>query len=191
MEDKLIIFDFFGVISNEISYYWMKKCFSDSDARNIKDSLSKEWDLGNITEEEMFDKLSEMTGISPDVIHKDWMDMAIINIPLVEYIKELKKNYHIVLLSNACGPFLHDILKKNNLYPLFETLIISSEVHLIKPDPEIFRLMLKRTGFDSRKAIMIDDNEINLKGAKEAGINGILYTSFEDFKRNITSYLNK
>ena len=38
---------------------------------------------------------------------------------------------------------------------------------------------------------MIDDNEVNLKGAKEVGINGILYSSFEDFKRKITSYLNK
>lgn len=73
------------------------------------------------------------------------------------------------LLSNSWG----------NVYPrelfaeIFDAVVISSEVRLRKPDPEIFRRALDLLDLPAEKCAFVDDIEQNVQAARELGIIGI------------------
>ena len=64
----------------------------------------------------------------------------------------------------------------------FDDVIVSAEVKLVKPDPAIFRLALERAGVVAKDALMIDDVQKNLDGAKSVGIDGYLFRGAEGLR---------
>jgi len=62
------------------------------------------------------------------------------------------------------------------------------DVHLKKTCPEnliLWALFLDKLNINAKKALMIDDNAINLEGAQSIGINGFLFNDFDSFKKHI------
>jgi putative hydrolase of the HAD superfamily len=58
---------------------------------------------------------------------------------------------------------------------LFDTVVDSCEVGVRKPDPGIYRLTLERLGgIDPGDAVLLDDFEVNLAGARAVGLHTIL-----------------
>lgn len=76
------------------------------------------------------------------------------------------------LLSNSWGVDLYPI---ERLEPLFDTLVISGEVGLRKPDPAIFDMTLARLGVAPQRAVFVDDHPGHLKAAQELGIVTVLH----------------
>ena len=185
MSIKAIIFDFFGVISSEVSPFWFAERFSPDEAKILKDKYMTPADRGDVTEEELFESLSQVSGDSPSEIEKDFERKTVIDKDMVEYIKALGQSYKLVLLSNALASWLRKILTKHNLEELFDLVIISSEVGMIKPDKKIFDLALERIGVKAEEAIFIDDNEKNTDGAKSVGINAVVFCDLEELKYKI------
>ena len=177
----LIIFDFFGVISSEVAPHWLEKYFDNKTALDIKNNIISKVDSGEISEEELHIILSKLANIPPDIVKMEWFELVHINTELVNYIIELKEKYLVALLSNASSTFLRSILDTYKLNSLFDTIIISSEVHLTKPNIDIYNLLLNKLNVPAKQAIMIDDNTINIEGAKKAGIDGIIYNDFKSF----------
>lgn len=178
---KVVLFDFFGVISSEIAPIWFRQYYEEAEAIAIKAEISTKGDLGIISETEMFSIISERTNIPAEQIKQDWYALVKINTWLVDFIKKVKTKYPVYLLSNAVAPFLRRILEENNLYELFDRVFISSEMQLAKPDPKYFQTVLHTLGVSASDAVMIDDNAKNLAGAWEAGIDGIIFESNEQF----------
>ena len=88
---------------------------------------------------------------------------------------------------------VHNSLKRLNLYeliPLFDEIIISSEVKLVKPGSEIYQLALDRMQAKPEESVMIDDNIVNVNGAKQIGIAGILYTNVNSLIEELKQDLN-
>lgn len=48
----------------------------------------------------------------------------------------------------------------------FDDIVVSADVRLVKPDPEIFRVLLKRCELDPARSLFIDDNAENIETAK-------------------------
>ena len=188
MKKNVIFFDFFGVICSEIAPIWFERYFPAEKAAQIKHAVCSGGDLGLVSEEEMFSKISEFMSIPAEQIQAEWYGMAVINTELVEYILELKKKHPIYLLSNAIGSFLHRILEKNGLYGLFDRIFISSEMKKAKPDTEYFTSVLRDLGVDAEQAVMIDDNGKNILGARTAGIDGIVFRNNEQLKKELEVY---
>ena len=190
MEKKLIIFDFFGVISSEIAPVWLRKYFNEEDAKRIKSEIVSKVDSGEITEMELYRQLGELANVTPDEVAKDWMDLVKINEELVEFIRKIKENHKVILLSNASSTYLRKILNRYELIPLFDEIIISSEVKLVKPGSEIYQLALDRMQVKPEESVMIDDNMVNVNGAKQIGIDGILYTNVNSLIEELKQDLN-
>ena len=57
----------------------------------------------------------------------------------------------------------------------FETILVSGEEGMKKPDPAIFRLLLKRIGHPAARCIFIDDSVKNIEAASNLGFDGILF----------------
>ena len=92
-----------------------------------------------------------------------------------ELVEELKNaGYGIYLLSNAS-------FRQHNYWPLipcskfFDGTLISADVHLVKPQPEIYRLLLERFGLEAQECFFIDDSPANIEGALLCGIPGAVF----------------
>ena len=137
-------------------------------------------DVGRVTEDELFDYLSNLSGEPADDIYREFMSYVNINSEIVDLIIRLKEKYKIVLLSNALASWLHKILENNDRYRIFDHMVISGEEGIRKPSEQIYRLALSRAGIDARDAVFIDDNEKNTLAAESVGIHGIVYKDNEN-----------
>lgn len=180
MAKSTLIFDFFGVISTEVSPRWFSKRYTEDEAKRLKEDYMSMADLGRVTEDELFDYLSNLSGEPADDIYREFMSYVNVNSEIVDLIIRLKKKYKIVLLSNALASWLHKILENNDLYRLFDHMVISGEEGIRKPSEQIYRLALSRAGIDARDAVFIDDNEKNTLAAESVGIHGIVYKDNEN-----------
>ncbi len=105
----------------------------------------------------------------------------------IELLHRLSLNYKIGGLSNA-GPSYREILKERNLLPLFEELVLSSEVGLSKPEARIFHLLLRKMNLQPEEAVFIDDTEENALSAEAVGMKSIFYQNSRDLKEKLTNY---
>ena len=187
MSIKAIIFDFFGVISSEVSPFWFAERFSKEEALILKNKYMTPADKGEVTEEELYDILSKLSGDTPEEIERDFEKKTVINDELVAYIEELRKSYKVILLSNALGSWLRKIFARHNLERLFDEIIISSEVDMIKPNAEIFKLALEKLNVNAKEAVFIDDNINNVIGAKNVEMHALQYKNVQELKKELNS----
>lgn len=68
------------------------------------------------------------------------------------------------------------------LETMFEDIVVSGIEGLLKPQPEIYRLLLTRNGIKAEDCIFIDDNENNVEGAKAVGMDAILFTGADSLR---------
>ena len=188
-KNKVILFDFFGVISSEVSPVFFKRYFNEEDAKIIKEEIMSKGDKGELSEEEIYDLISKRVNVTPLKVKEDFKELIHINNELVTYIKELKKKYKVYLLSNVISSFLNRILKENNLYELFTKVYISSEMKLIKPNKEFFNYVIEKENLDPSLCIMIDDNKKNIEGAIKCNLNGIVFTNNKDLFNKLDIFL--
>ncbi len=88
-----------------------------------------------------------------------------------------RRNKTVGLVSNFDHPpHVRRILSENGWATVFDTIVISSEVGLKKPDPAIFALALQRTGIAPADAIYVGDTHDDFAGAHAAGIQPIIIT---------------
>lgn len=176
MKYKAIIFDLFGVIVNEIGIEWLKQKFPLDVAIEIDGKYGPPLDKEEITVEEYFSILGNLTRLESEQIQNEWYSLVKINRDVVVLIETLKKkNFKMILLTNAYRKLLEHVVKEGNLARLFNEVVTSFEEKLVKPDPRIFKITLDRAGIDAGEAIFIDDRERNVKAGEELGIRSILF----------------
>jgi putative hydrolase of the HAD superfamily len=186
---KLAIFDFFGVISSGVSVIWLKQFFTDEQINDIDKKYMEKADANEISHKTFFSEMGKLTNLSATQVEKQWLDFVRINNELIEFIKQLKKSVKVMLLSNADSVFLRKVLKSNDLEVLFDHIIISSEVYMIKPNKEIFDLALKMGNAKPQETLFVDDTYRNIVSANSLGINAIWFkdnkTCFEQINELI------
>lgn len=105
---------------------------------------------------------------------------------LVDYAKD--KGYKVYLLSNYAD-WLFDAHEKNqfNFLDRIDGKIVSGYVHLVKPDPAIYKLLLETYDLKASECIFFDDRLNNVEGAREVGMRAEVFTSYEECVKVIDS----
>lgn len=85
------------------------------------------------------------------------------------------------LLSNASRRFPEALSKRFEAFSLLNGAVVSAHEGLIKPDPRLYRVLLDRYSLRPEHCFFIDDIERNVEGAREVGIDGIVFDG--DFDR--------
>lgn len=94
----------------------------------------------------------------------------------VIWIRELKESgLKVFCLSNISGKICDDCANELKFLEYVDGKLLSYRERLIKPDPEIFRLLLNRYGLSAEECIFIDDMEQNVTAARALGIHGIVF----------------
>jgi epoxide hydrolase-like predicted phosphatase len=150
--------------------------------------------VGEIALEEHWENVRKELGVSEEElvqIFEEFFGSDRLDYALVDFIRALKTNYCSAVLSNYFPTLRKKIIEEWQIDDAFHHLFISSEIGLMKPNPEIYELVLERIGFEANQTVFIDDFIENVKGAKEVGMHGILFESPEQVKRELNELLNR
>ena len=174
-ENRLIIFDFFGVLGGELSPKWFSHHFTDEKAKELKDKYFIPADNGEYTIEETIMHMANDLGYEYDDILNEFKSNIMTNTELFTYINKLRKNNYIALLSNAAKGIFELFYPNINLNDYFDKVFISAYHHMQKPNFEFYNLCKDSFGVKFDSVYMIDDNIKNIKDLNQININGILY----------------
>ncbi len=121
-------------------------------------------------------------------MHRDFFAGDALNEPLLAQIKRLRQaGYRTGLLSNG-GDNVRRLL--TDVYPIldyFEAAVISAEVGVMKPDPQIYHLAADSLGLRPEEALFVDDFIENVIGAREIGMLAIHFTDPLQAQRHLAA----
>ena len=153
-----------------------------------------EWvqgDLGLMTDAEMYEGVRRRL---PEPFHaalkrcvEEW-DICLKPVPGARAFCDACRaaGYGLYLLSNASGRFYVYVPRLFAPLDLFDGVVVSADVHLIKPDERIYRLLLERYGLAEEETLFLDDREDNVRGAEQAGLRAEVFQN--DFGRIAAEY---
>lgn len=106
----------------------------------------------------------------------------------VEIMKSLKGKYNLYILSNFHYPAFDNVFQNWEFFKYFDGKIVSGHCKLLKPEKEIYELLLNTYSLVPEECLFIDDVKANIEGAQKCGINGIQLTSPELLKEVLKEF---
>ncbi|MFZ5903729.1 MAG: HAD family hydrolase [Chloroflexota bacterium] len=104
----------------------------------------------------------------------------------VDILRQLKRaGYPLYALSNWSAETFPIARRRYDFFDLFDDIVISGEVGLVKPEPAIFTLLLDKIGRPARECLFIDDAEANIEQAGRMGFATILFKSPEQLEADL------
>lgn len=174
---KVVLFDVMGVIfrvgddTNDLLVPFVQNLVPTRTKESIV-SLYLEASLGKLTAERFWHELG--LGDRSNEIEGEYLDSYLeFDGAVVETARALKERYRLGLLSNDVSEWSAYLRHKHGLNDLFGTSIISGDVGLRKPAPEIFTLAASTMNARPNECIFLDDQLRNLKAAHDAGMKTI------------------
>ena len=170
---KAVIFDLFGVLCETFNQKWLRENVKDQPA--VIDELKEIMvglDIGNKMQSEYFAVAPKAVGKTPAQIEQEMIAGFRAYPNILELASGLRKKYKNALCSNSSGSFVRPLFEKIG-HPLdnyFDHVIISSEIGLVKPTPEMFNYCAKKVGADAGECIFVDDTEENITAASAFGM---------------------
>lgn len=195
---KNVIFDVGKVLVEWEPLVAMKKLgFDDATAKAVAAATtdSPEWDESDRsvgTDEEI---LAMLIGNAPEYekeIRTFWEN---ISLPIYQYdyarawIRELKnKGYGVYILSNYGRWTYQNTAEALSFLEDVDGAVFSYQVHQMKPEPEIYQTLLTKYGLKAEECVFLDDRQVNIDGAKAQGMEGIVFTSYEEAVERLKEY---
>lgn len=150
------------------------------------------FDKGTLGREELVNKVALLTGIPAEECDAfvEHVKHSLKPIPETEtLIKELSaQGYKLYCLSNMSIDF-YDYLKTREVFKYFDGQVISAVEHMVKPDREIYDLILQRYHLKPEESLFIDDLEANIKAAQALGINTVHFSDKQKGNKEIKKRL--
>ena len=190
---KAVVFDWGGVLMEEpterILAYLAKKF--DVDLESLRKRLEPHLDRmqsGDGVEDRVWRmigrklnyEVSELKAIWLEALEKTYLPYP----EVVDLVKKLRGDYKTGLLSNLEDAGVK-VIKKQGLEKNFDEIVYSCKVGFIKPDEKIYQIMLKKLGVKAEETVFIDDKEINIDGAKKAGMKGIVFLNYQKLVQDL------
>jgi len=188
MAIKAIIFDCFGVLVTPGS----KALANDYPkfAGEIS-NLDHQADYGLISRKEYTQALTNLVGLSDGQIEdRYWKDSSVRVQSSFNWAKQLRQaGYKVGLLSNIGQGFFNGYFSDRERQELFDAVILSSEVGIAKPDVAIYEIMADKLGVKPDECVMVDDTQLNVEAAKNAGMRGVWFINTSQAKEEVNKIL--
>jgi 2-haloacid dehalogenase len=124
-----------------------------------------------------------------DAFHLRWREM--LGGPIdgsVQILRELKESgVRLLGLTNWSHETFPIALELYDFLGWFEAIVVSAQERLVKPDPQLFRLLLERHALVPTTLVYIDDNPRNAAVASELGMHGIHFTTPAALRNELTA----
>lgn len=189
---KAVIFDCFGVLHIDPGQYFFEHHVPGFDGLQTQlAELTRACDRGFISQSEYNQQVAHLTGLEPDFVEANMHSLNQRNQLLLDFSQGLRANYSLGMLSNIGRGAMDRFFSQAERDQLFDAVVLSSEVGLIKPQPAIFELMAEQLGVAPHECLMIDDIAGNVAGAEAAGMVGIVHQNNQQTMRQVTEILEQ
>ena len=184
MNIENIVFDFGGVLLDWNPRYLYEKLFNDKEQMEyfLTNVCTDSWNVQQDAGRSLVEATKLLQQQFPEyelMIQRFYDDWEIMlkgeireNSVLINQLKK-KKKYRLFGLTNWSGETFPIALEKYMFLHEFEGIVVSGDEKMIKPDKEIYLLLLNRYNLKAEKSIFIDDNINNIKTAHELGFHTI------------------
>ncbi len=188
---KAVIFDFGGVIS------------TDDDLTDIGRLLAKKYNVSEKKLDEItlrgwlkarvnpkydpafWHEVADALGISQKKLRIEYSAFPKLVPKVVGLVRSLRKRYVVGMLSNQIESWHLALMKRWRLQKLFSPIVTSYGEGIAKPDPKIYKRLLKKIRMSAEECLYIDDREYNLLPAKELGMQTILFKNTKQLFRDL------
>ncbi len=197
---RAVIFDFGGVLVRMVDERPRLKLaeglgipLSQIDNLVFFSDSAQKASRGDITVAMHWEAVRNALGIQPDDMPgflEDYWSADDVNWELLDYIRKLHPRYKVGLLSNAWDDLRQTLHERWDIGGLFDEMIISAEVKMVKPNPRIFHLMLSRLGVQAGEAVFIDDIAENVAAARKEGLVAVQYLDTQETLDELNKYLS-
>jgi HAD superfamily hydrolase (TIGR01509 family) len=108
------------------------------------------------------------------------------NPPVLDILHSLrKKGYKILACTNNFPARINGLHKRFKFLDDFDAAVFSYAVGASKPDKKTFQELIARSGLKGEEIVFADDNNDNLAGAREVGIQTFFYEGFDKFMADL------
>lgn len=193
---KNIVFDMGDVLMHFLPEVFIDRYdLSPEDKKIVIDKIyfdGPNWSLvdwGYLSEEDYADMLCKEM---PEKYHVavrgmicKWFDPVLPVEGMGDLIKRLKESgYNIYLLSNA-GLKHSEYWNKIPGSEYFDGIVVSAYEKAVKPQPEIYKILLDRFRLKADECLFIDNNHLNLAGAHICGIDTVIFKNCKDLTERL------
>lgn len=198
MAIKNIIFDFGGVVMDWNQRYFFKDYFKDDERMEffLKNIATDEWNALQDKGRSLQEGTEILVNTHPEwekeirAFYDNWSTMLKGEIKEnVEVLRKLEDTrYELFGLTNWSHETLPYALENYDFFKIFKgKIVVSGEEKLIKPDPEIWKVLLERYHIRAEESVFIDDNAENIKVAKSLGFITIHITTETNLEKELKS----
>ena len=193
---KAIIFDYGNVLLEWDPKLVYRRHFNDDEAieRFLKGVDFMAWNTQQDKGRSFKDGVADHSQKFPQhahlfqAYHDHWIDsIGTAYWETVDIMKQLKqRGFSLYGLSNWSAETFPVARAKYDFFDLLDDMVISGAVGHVKPEPEIYQLMLAKIGKPAHECLFIDDSLPNIQQANTMGFNTIHFVSPAQLKQKLT-----
>lgn len=190
---KSIIFDWGGVLIDDPNPGLMQYCatalrVSRETYIEAHSKFADGFQIGSVCEDEFWGKICSELNVPKPNIPSLWAEaFEAAYVPrnsMFSMAASLQENgYRTAILSNTEVPAMQYFYQQQ--YDMFDVLVFSCAEGIQKPNRKIYELTLEKLGSQPRQSVFIDDNPKYINGAKEVGINTVLFENIDQVKEEL------
>lgn len=190
-----IVFDIGNVLAGFIweefyhSFGYPEEVFEKLADATVRSPFWNEMDRGKLTDDELLEGF-----IKNDPSVEKEIREIFLNVKgmirrydyAIPWIRELKeKGYSVYVISNFAHKAHMDCIEALDFLNEVDGGILSYQVKLIKPAPEIYRLLCSKYDLKAEECVFIDDLQKNVEAAQKEGMQGIVFQSLQQAKKEL------
>lgn len=180
-KSKILLIDMYGVIIKESKGFFIPYTYQHFDSTEFdritkvlkEDNYFTRAQMGNISSDEFLKYLGyhDSRAAMEDYL-KNYLTL---DERFKTFAEEYSKRLDFCLLSNDVQEWSEFLMAYHHLNPFFKEKIVSGDVHMRKPDRQLFLYVLNRLKCEAEECIYVDNSVSNLLAAEEFGIHTILF----------------
>ena len=178
MASRWVVFDAMGVIftvaddTNELLVPFVQSRNAKIPTATIQ-ALYTRLSQGRMTAQEFWGKV----GLLKDypAVEQEYLRLLTLDPEFIEIVHALKSEYRLGMLSNDVKEWSQALRAMHGLDDLLEVCVVSGDIGMRKPCPEILEAFLQRSGAAPENCVLIDDRDPNLDAASRMGFRTIRF----------------
>ena len=136
--------------------------------------------VGTITEDDVHQAITDRLSLDRQQLAAFMADiwrqyLGTANTELIEYARRLRPRYRTGILSNSFVGAREREQEAYGFEDLVNEIVYSHEAGMSKPDPRIYALICTRLNVRAQETVFVNDADLCVDGAREAGIHAIRY----------------
>ena len=197
VEIKNVVFDIGNVVVRWAPLEIIRLTFGDNNAVEEKAKSifqSETWlrlNKGQITENDAKAQYKEALGLTELECERLFYYVKQTQILIhgsVDLIKRCKSaGLNVLALTDNVHEIVSHLKNTYTFWDLFDGAIVSADVGLLKPQPEIYQTLLSQYELKASQTVFIDDMPYNVKGAESVGIAAIQFENVSQCEQALRS----